>query len=180
MTKALTLLTPVDILHFDRPHFIDYAERPYALVFAGNNGGHIRGALVERLRRCIGFYFKDRDNDMRSYPAYADFLRNSRVSVNAPFTGSGAARQVKGRVLEAGLAGTCLIEHEASAAKNWFTPHEDYVVYRTKEDAAALAKELLSDLPRAQAIALSLQRKVREQHSPEIFWRRIFDAVGLK
>lgn len=178
VTKALTLLTPVDILHFDRPHFIDYAERPYALVFAGNNGGHIRGALVERLRRCIGFYFKDRDNDMRSYPAYADFLRNSRVSVNAPFTGSGAARQVKGRVLETGFAGACLLEWRNDATRQWFTPRHEYWEYESIDECVDLGEWLLGHPKIASATASALTRRLHEEHNPVIFWKKVFEAVG--
>ena len=176
--NSLDLLTPIPQSFFPMPKPL--TDRLIPFGWAGGAASPSRAEIINYLREHAGLKIMPRDERYGTYQRYANFLMECKLTVNVPHSGSDNSEQVKGRVLESGLAGTCLIEHEASAAKNWFEPGVDYAVYRTKEEAAAIAKQLLADLPRAQAIALSLQRKVREHHSPDIFWRKVFEAVGMK
>lgn len=177
VSNALTLLTPVDTRHFP-PSPVAYHERPYAVGYAGNQGGHFRSELVKSLNRVVGFGFRERDHQAGSYPYFADFLRHVRVSVSTPFTGSGRARQVKGRVLESGFAGCCLLEWKNEATAAWFSPHHEYWEYESVEEARELAEWLAGHPKIAGATAAALQARVTKEHSPAVFWRRVFEAIG--
>jgi hypothetical protein len=173
--NALDLLTPIAHEFYMSPKPLSQRLIPFG--FCGGCASGSRAEIINHLVAHAGLKILPRDERYGTYKRYAEFMMECRLTVNVPISGSDNSRQVKGRVLEAGLAGTCLLEHESSAAQHWFTPHEDYVVYRTKEEAVELSRELLSDIPRMQEIALRLQRKVRENHSPEKFWARVFERI---
>ena len=123
---------------------------------------------------------RPREETYGTYRRYSQFLLETAITVNIPFSGSDNSCQVKGRVLESGLARVCLLDHVSSASKHWFTPNVDYVVYEFKEHAAVLVKELMNDWPRAQRIADSLHDRVKAEHSPAIFWDKVFKAADVK
>ncbi len=172
----LELLTPIAHEFYMSPKPL--AQRLIRFGFCGGCASPSRWEIIGYLVDHAGLKIKPREETYGTYDRYARWMMECQLTVNVPFSGSDDSRQVKGRVLEAGLAGTCLLEHESSAAQHWFEAGVDYVVYRTREEAAALSRELLADVPRMEAIAQRLQKKVREQHSPEIFWKRVFEAVG--
>lgn len=172
--KCLTLLTPLDTRYFPtRRH--SFEERPYAIGYAGNAGGPFRSALVQRLQGIRGFAFKQRDDNPDSYGGYAEFLQHARISLSVPFTGSGATTHVKGRVLETGYAGGCLMEWVNPATEAWFTPRHEYWPYHSIEEGAELA-EWLSFHPRiAGETAAALHHAVTTKHSPKVFWNTVLE-----
>ncbi len=174
--RSLDMLTPIAHEFYMSPRPL--AQRLIPFGFAGGCASPSRWEIIGYLVDHAGLQIMPRDERYGSYDRYARFMMECQLTVNVPISGSDNSRQCKGRVLEAGLAGTCLLEHESSAAQFWFSPHEDYVVYRTREEAAALSRELLADVPRMEAIAQRLQRKVLANHSPEKFWAAVFKAVG--
>jgi hypothetical protein len=176
ISNAMTLLTPVDVSKF--PHTgVAYTERPYAIGYGGNNGGHMRSVIVQRMQRVPGFAFKQRDVNPETYQGYADFLSHCRVSVNVPFTGTGLHRHVKGRVLETGFAGACLLEWENEATRAWFSPRNEFFEYNTIDGCADIA-EWLSNHPRiAEETARALNERVVRDHHPCVFWSKVLGAV---
>jgi hypothetical protein len=172
--KGITLLSPT------APQFFEGAkplcERSIDFGFAGGLGSPSRREIVEHLQKEAGLVVKPYDNRWGSYADYARFLMDCKIVLNIPFSGSDAVRQVKGRVLEAGLAGCVLLDHVESASSHWFTPCFDYLVYSGKEHAADAVKVGESLL---QKFAYHLSTKVREEHSPDRFWGRVFSEVGL-
>ena len=178
ISNALTLLTPLDTRVFAKPLMRSYEERPYAITFAGNGGTSDRNAIIKKLATVSGFEHRPRDQNPQSYPQFVEHLQNSRVIVSVPFTGSGQARHVKGRVLETGFTGGCLLEWKNEATAAWFEPRRDYWEYNSVEECTEYA-EWLSKHPRiAQEMAASLARRVFEEHRPEVFWNKVFAAVG--
>jgi hypothetical protein len=175
--RSLDLLTPIAHEFYPMP-LKPLAQRIIQFGFAGGCASPSRWEIIGYLVDHAGLKIMPRDETYGSYGRFARYMMECQLTVNVPISGSDNSRQCKGRVLEAGLAGTCLLEHESSAAQFWFEAGRDYVVYRTREEAAELSRELLADVPRMEAIAQRLQRKVRENHSPAIFWQRIFEAVG--
>jgi hypothetical protein len=176
ISNAMTALTPIDISNFP-PSSLGYNERPYAIGYGGNNGGHIRSATVQRLQRVAGFAFKQRDQNPESYRVYTDFLSHCRVSVNIPFTGTGMHRHVKGRVLETSFAGATLLEWANAATRAWFTPRADYWEFETVEQCAEYAEWLAAHPKIGFDIARSLQERVMAEHHPSVFWQKVLGAV---
>ena len=175
--NSLTLLTPVDPRNFLGASPI-FPERPYAIGYAGNAGGWTRSALVQRLQRLENFSFRPRDDHLLSYPHYCKFLQHVRVSITVPFTGSGAAKHVKGRVIESAYAGACLLEWRNDAMRSWFTPREDYFEYESVEECIEMATWLAGHSKIAGEMAASLQNKVLTQHSPEKFWGTLLERAS--
>lgn len=181
LKDALTLLTPLDPRHFQGPPFPPpFLARPFPIAYAGNAGGWTRGGYVRQLQQELKrFHYRQRDDHPHSYKIYCDFLRHSRAVVSVPFTGSGAATHVKGRVLETGYAGAALLEYFDSPTKDWFTPGEDYEVYDDIGSLISVAEMLSRSPVRAEGFAKNLNRRVTTEHAPEIFWGKVFAQLGI-
>src|SRR5258708_31830003 len=180
IANGLTLLTPLDPRAFDGVQ-APFNVRLFSVGYAGNAGGWIRNALVQRLQHELKglFAFKQRDDNLGSYNHYCTFLRHCRVSISVPFTGSNATYHVKGRVLESGYAGACLLEWKNDATRAWFTPRFDFEEYESVEECCEMAQWLAGHPKRCEEIAANLHRRVTTEHSPEAFWLAVFSKLGL-
>ena len=113
------------------------------------------------------------------YAEYARRISEFKIALNMAWSGLETCLHVKGRVLEYGFAGCCLLENRGSWTREWFEEGEDYWSYTDAADAARWAKVLLDDLPMAQAVADNLRKKVSEQYSAEKFWSSVVKKVGV-
>lgn len=179
--KGLTLLTPLDPRPFAGPEGA-FLERPYGVAYAGNAGGEIRGNLVGRLRHeVMGGAIRLRDDEPSSYLQFARFLKMSRLVIDVPFTGSGRAKHVKGRILEAALAGCAVMTWKDNAAvRSWFVPRYEFEEYGSIDEAIEMAKRLIKEPERCHAMADALRDRVRREHSPERFWGAVFSRLELQ
>lgn len=176
--NALTLLTPLDPRYFQGVQ-MDFMERPYPFVYAGNAGGWTRSHLVHRMQQEVkGFVYRQRDDHPQSYRNFCDFLRHSKAVISVPFTGSSAAKHVKGRVLEAGMAGAALLEWKNEATAAWFTPREMYLEYESVEEGIDMAGFMIGHPKLCRDMAAALHHRVVTEHSPEVFWKKVFAGVG--
>lgn len=176
--RDFTALTP--IAHEFYPVSKPLKDRLIPFGFCGGCASPSRWEIIGWLVDNAGLQIKPREELYGTYARYATFMLETAITISVPFSGSDNSRQVKGRVLESGLARTLLLDHVSSAAKNWFTPGVDYVEYENREHAAFLVRELMNDRPRAQRIADSLHDRVKAEHSPAIFWDKVFKAAGVK
>lgn len=149
------------------------AERPIKFGFAGTYSSPSRRAIIEYLVEHAGLVVKPWDG---TYQDFANFLMNCQVVVNVPFSGSDAVRQVKGRVVEAGLAGCILLEHVEAPTKGWLLPGVHYLEYNTPERAAELGLGA-PYLYGAGFLGPQLHERISTAFSPTVFWNRLFDAV---
>ena len=181
-SSHMTALTPVDAsdyTHGDRPH----AERTVMCGYAGNTGG---GGTSRRTILLIEFLEKKLiDCRVRSplpftYPGYCAYLENCRISLNVAYSGTEAALQVKGRVVESALAGACLLETAGAPTSDWFQPGVDYLEYANSGEAEQIIRRLENEPAETQAMAQRLREKVMREHSLEAFWTRIIDRIGMK
>lgn len=173
--KDYTCLSPVAPQFFrGSPPLI---ERPVSLGFAGSYSSPSRAEIINHLRDHAGMVIKPYNRAYGSYQEYANFLMICKIVPNVPISGSDAVRQVKGRVLEAGLAGCCLVDHVTSKASNWFEPFQDYFEYSTKEDAVGVIETLLKSPDTMADAAANLRRKIIQYHAPGHFWGRLFSRL---
>lgn len=178
--RGLTLLTPIAASHFPQP--LPHAVRPIACSYAGNKGsegGGRRMILTELMFENL-LTIRVRDGGLDGYGGYCDHLIRSRMTLNVPLSGTEQAMQVKGRVVEAGLAGAALLEMGGAPTKNWFRPGIDYMEYATIQDAAMLIREFTQRPDKTQAMGESLRARVLAEHSPTVFWGKIMERIGLK
>lgn len=173
-----TALTPMSPTFYRRSDKL-LKDRLIPFGFCGGCSSPSRYEIINHLVDHAGLQIKPREEIYGTYQRFANFMMECAIVPNVPFSGSDNARQVKGRVIESGLARCCLLDHVSSASKNWFTPGEDYIEYENREHAVALAKELSGDWGRAQRIADNLHRRVTEEYSAEKFWAKVFEAAGV-
>ena len=186
---ALTPLDPRHFLHPPKPH----SERSIVFGFAGNPKGRAlidgkpcgRDMFVPELER-FGLVIRTRPSeigdikeDAKSYIGAAQFMCDTRITPNFAFTGSFRRRHVKGRVVEAGWAASLLLEFADSPTKQVFVPGEDYLEFETPADAKTIIKEYSDKPDKTEEFGLRLRKKVEENHSPQKFWSRIFEKIGL-
>lgn len=181
-SSQMTALTPVDPILFPQ-RISPHAERGISCGFAGNGGGGPGSKRTELL----GYLLEKRILDLRirsnlpyTYESYCDYLGKCRTSLNIAYSGTEQALQVKGRVLESGLAGACLLETAGAPTSYWFRPGLDYLEYKDPADLVAIITRIEHEPEATQAMAESLRRRVLSEHSPAQFWNRIFGRIGLK
>jgi hypothetical protein len=95
--------------------------------------------------------------------------------INTSMTGSGDAHHIKGRVIEAGWAGCCLLEQEGSPIWQWFPP-DCYVLYRDPRDAASIIENLDDDTIALKSARLA--QEVRERFTPRQIYGEMLRRVG--
>lgn len=184
--SQMTALTPVDpstFASFPIPH----VDRSIACGFAGNQGsgnGSKRTGMLSALLSVnpVGRFIdvRARTNLPYTYESYCDYLCKCRMSLNIAWSGTEATCQVKGRVVESGLAGACLLETKGAPTSDWFRPGLDYLEYEDQFEAERIIRQLQNEPEATQAIGESLRARVLAEHSPAKFWGRIFERIGLK
>jgi hypothetical protein len=167
---GMVALTPVDPGQFTpRP----WESRDVPCGFAG--GGGRRTETVRRIRECGGTVHWENEGGDISYDAYREFLPRCKLVLNDARTGSGEKRHVKGRVIEAGLAGCVLMEPRDSPLRDWFVPGEDFLEWGTPEEAADIIKRGDYD----PAIATRFREKVLKGHSSHVFWGQVLGRITV-
>lgn len=180
--RHITALTPVDPLLF--PSVLkSHRERSVACGYAGNQGSGPSSqrtiVLCELLKQRV-LDLRIRSSLPYTYESFCEYLATLRMSLNVAYTGTESTTHVKGRVLEAGLAGACLLETKGSPTSYWFRPGLDYLEYESPGEAAQIIRRLANEPEATQAMGESLRQRILREHSPAQFWGRILDRIGLK
>jgi hypothetical protein len=167
---GLLALTPTDHRPFaPRP----WDEREIGCGFVGGLGHSRRADDIRTLQSMGALDFRP-GPEGRSYDEFARIMCDIRVMPNFPDTGTGRFTHVKGRVVEAGLAGCCVIERRGAPTDHWFMPGMDYLEYDTMDDVRALLED-----PRLEMIARRFHDRVLTEHHPRVFWRRVLEKAGV-
>jgi hypothetical protein len=176
-SNEITLLCPIsDEFYKDVP---DFCTRNNAIGFAGDFSPEIRVDYLTALYR-VGLTVRGRESTASySYSNYANFFMDTKVIVNTSFANDRHIHIVKARVVECGLAGSCLMEHKDSPAKKYFVPGVDYAEYGTIEECIDTAKYLMGNESYASSMAANLRDKIMKEHSSGVSWRRVFSKIGL-
>lgn len=178
---GLTLLTPIAASHF-LAYPMTHSVRRISCGYAGNGGGDgsKRRQILFALMMKNLLTIRQRDDTEGSYEQYCDFLSVSRLVLNIPFSGTEAVMQVKGRVVEAGLAGACLLECRGSPTAKWFRPGVDYLEYSSIGEAEALIDRLSKQPEETEKLGDNLRARVLAEHLPVAFWGNVLKRIGLK
>ncbi len=172
---GMVALTPIDPAHF--PIETDWNTRIYKCGFSG--GGGIREDVLGPLKAAgLLRHFGDGGHSHR-YEEVCSFYTLCQTIVNDARTGTGTKRHVKGRFVEAGLAGAVVIEPSDSPAKDWFTPGVDYLEWTTPDDAITHVRNCDALRDKYEEMAKRFHAKMLEQHSGPPFWARVFKEMRL-
>lgn len=189
--RGLTALTPFDPRRYPVPK--KHTDRPIKFGYGGNMGGKnaAEGARPEKVseRRKMIDHLRERGMQVRvredegtsqfteSYDRYIAFLARCRIMLNLPWSGTQQHMQVKGRVVEAALAGCALLEHKDAPTLDWF-PMEDVIQYKDKWSATEAVRQHIDHPEETEAMGLRLREHVLREHGPEAFWGRILERIA--
>lgn len=169
--NGLILCTPTDVRAFNpRP----WAARDIRVGMVGGSGS--RAPYIEHLRQ-RGLMDFHEQVPSRSYDEFGDMLSRTKVTFCNGRTGSGAAMHVKGRIIEAGMAGSVVLDVDGSPTQQWFIPGVDYIRYASAEDAANQI-EAMSD-EALMAMAARFHAAVMTFHHPAVFWSTVFLKIAM-
>jgi len=169
-TADLVTLVPIDPRPYDRFRNVGKFRRA---GFAGFLGNTYRGSVINPLIQKGLFELRHRKGGYKNndYDDFAKWLCETRLTINTAITGTVMRRHVKGRIVEAALAGCCVLEDAEAPTKNWFTPLEDYIPYSSSEEAAVLTRRLSDQ--QMETVGRNLEAKVRELYSA----KKIYEAM---
>lgn len=170
--KGLTTLAIFDQRPYEN---VGTISRVHDVGFCGGSGGPgtMRERLISHLKH-VGLLTEFPFNETRgTYQSYADFMMSCKIIVNAAGSAGDRSKHVKGRVIEAGLAGCCLLEEAGSPIHEWFS-YNCFFTYDSPEDCEKQIRVLLNYHPdgitrRAEA----LSREVRTKYSPRVLWDQV-------
>lgn len=189
--RHLTLLTPIDPARYPSPP-IPHKDRTIPFGFAGNigtfkamkNGRPAGRRPIIAQMSAFGLRYRDRDSSFdpalpasSSYQGCCDFLSNCRIVPNFCETGSYERTHVKGRVVEAGLAGAMLIEQAGSPADRWFEKGVDFMEYADSRHARDIVSKFIDKPDETEAFGMRLRDKIMLEHTPEKFWGKVIQRL---
>lgn len=168
--EGITLLTPTDHRLFNPPPWEQRTIRFGMIGGAGHRDVQIQ-SLVAR-----GLDFRPGPGG-RSYGEFAQLMCQTKLTINNARTGTGEHMQVKGRVIEAGMAGCCLLEMRGSPTGLWFEPAAEFLEYSDVDEAARVVKTVADSTLRQ--IAAKFHAKMLAEHHPQIFWSKVLQKTGV-
>lgn len=187
----ITALTPIDPAHYPDPTK-PHEKRTIPFGFAGNPGSVSKlkdGRVIGRrplVAEMITFGLKYRervrgycgiDEGTASYKEAAAYMADTRIMPNFAQTGSFEKMHVKGRVVEAGLAGCLLLEPVGSPTPDWFEAGVDYFPYSSMAEARSIVEKYKDRPDETQKFGDRLRRKVLAEHTPEKFWGKVIQRI---
>ncbi len=102
-------------------------------------------------------------------------MRDSKATFNVAYMGPGMDRfNVKGRVVEAAVAGSCLLETMGSTTRYWFEPNKDYIEYNSVSGIRDLFKYFTAER------ADRFRTKFLREHHPVVFWSKVLWRAGVR
>jgi hypothetical protein len=168
--EGLILLTPIDPRVF---HPQSWDQRAIRLGMIGGSGH--RGAMIARLRERGLIDYRPGPGG-RLYEDFAALMCRTRVTLNLAQTGTGRRLHVKGRAVEAGFAGSVVLETRGSPLGSWFESGVEYLEY---SDAEEVANQLAVPDQELRDIADRYRTKMIADHGPDKFWAQVLAKTGI-
>lgn len=168
--------SPVDPTRF----FDDGGPRDWVVSFVGQVRAARAAFLAEAQAAGLSLHIAggQRGDAPLSLEDYAHALRRSQMTINLPLSQTGGVPHVKGRVFEALLSGTLLLEQDNPATAHWLRPMEHYVPFTDAADLTDKARYYRDHPEEARAIAQRGRDHVRAALSPAAFWRAVLARLA--
>jgi len=113
------------------------------------------------------------------YQDMCDFMCRCMVSINHAMNGTGDKFHVKGRVIEAGWAGSCLLEKKNPHTARWFLAGKEYIEYDNVKDAVIKLEWAKAHPQEIRDVAERFHAKMWAFHHPSVFWKDVLGKIGL-
>ena len=165
-TADLVTLPPMD----PRPYVLPDVQKIRRAGFAGFTANTYRGTVINPLiqKRLVELRHRKAGYRNSDYQEFAQWLCETRITVNTALTGTNLRRHVKGRIIEVGLAAVCVLEDGASPTKIWFKPGEEFLPWSHPTEIEYMLRNI-SDAE-AERIGRNLQSAIREKYSARIIY----------
>lgn len=151
------------------------SERAQGALFAGKIVGYRqREKMLDAIREA-GVTVQFRENTKMVLQAFRASLHSVAAVVNMAADRKTGAWQMKGRVIEAGMAGCVLLEQRNPVTAMHLNEGEDYLAWDSPKELPALIARVRSGA--ADDIAHSLAEKVRTKFTAAAFWSRVSEGV---
>lgn len=167
----MSTLTPVD-----PGPFVSYGPRDIKCGFSGTVGRwNERSEVLSALKWFNWVTIRAREAT-DGYEDHARFLTWCRMLLNFSWTGSGHAHHMKGRVVEAGMAGCALLEHVDSPISDWL-PKGCWIPWSTVKNIS----EIISDITDNEitSVATSLSDVIKQKWTPKMIYGSMLEKVGI-
>jgi hypothetical protein len=168
---GMVALTPIDPAFFPD---VPWEHKIYRCGFSG--GGGFREQMLNGLQQ-RGFLTRFQDS---SYKDMCISYTQCKLILNDARTGTGTKRHVKGRFVEAALAGAVPIEPHDAPTHNWFKPGEEYLVWANEGEIEAHIGRVPELDEQYRAMAANLRKRMIEEHSAPVFWGKVLKRMGLQ
>jgi Glycosyl transferases group 1 len=172
---GMVALTPVHHEWF--PENPSYGNRSVHCGFAGGVGCRIDILSVIQQHGMLTHYGNGGHAGL--YEDLCKFYTACRTVVNDARTGSMARRHIKGRFVEAGMAGAVVLEPADSPAREWFKEGEEFLTWQNPQEAVELIRQADPQLLRYEEMGRRIRARMIEEHSAPVFWREVFRRIGL-
>lgn len=169
--EGLTLLTPLDPRPFS-PQPWESRDIRFGMV---GGRGHRQGAIESLSNRGILHFSQGPIG--RTYAEMAAIMCRTKVTLCCGLTGTGSHMHVKGRMIEAGFAGSVVLEMRSSPANKWFKPGIDYLEYDDVDHVISIMEHRSDD--NFRCIADDFHTRVITEHHPKIFWHTVLTKAGI-
>jgi len=167
----LVTLTPVNHHLFQGPN-----EKTIRFGFSGSTGTFCaRSEIVNSLHWFGGLTLRKRSNQ-DGYREHIKFLKSCKIMLNTSFTGSGGGHHIKGRVIEAGLAKCCLLEHEDSPFTDWF-PENCRIPYNNPKQITEIVNDI--DDKTIYETASRLNQYIMEKYKASDIYGEMLNHVDI-
>jgi len=167
----LSTLTPVN-----HNLFRGTAVKTIRAGFSGSRGVHCeRSEIVNSLEWFAGLTVRKRSKE-DGYFEHVKFLKSCQMVLNTSWNGTGTGHHMKGRVIETGMAGSCLLEHIDSPFAEWF-PEDCCIRYKTARDVAKIIDGMSNEV--ISKTAENLHKHVMENYKSSDIYEDILGYVDL-
>ena len=171
---GMVALTPVSPIYFQDTV---WSARAHRCGFSGGIG--CRESVLGPLRSEGLLTHFGEGSHPHTYEQVCIFYSSCQTIINDARTGSAMRRHVKGRFVEAGLAGAVIIEPSDSPARDWFEPGVDYLEWSEPGEAIRHVHASGPQSEKYEGMAKKFHGKMLEQHAAAPFWARVFERMGL-
>lgn len=115
-----------------------------------------------------------------SNDTYLDLVRQCRLTVNFSACSTGDGHQLKGRVFEAAVSGSMLLESANDMTGDFFEYGKEFVSFTDEADLVAKVRHYLAHPEQAAAIAAAAHRRFVDSYAAPHFWRALYERARLR
>lgn len=164
-------------------YYSNRIKKDIPISFLGSIGEHYqeRASTLEYLKnKGLSILVAGGQREGKLKPQeYANLMQRSMITINFARSPKPVSDkyQCKGRVFEAAVCKTLLLESVPTHANKFFVPDEDYIPFCNKEDLFNKILDLLKNQDRVDFVAANGHKKYYNIYNNVAFWKGILNKI---